>query len=451
MLHHPGCVESRPSWHVVQLDTLTPLSKAGSNGELVPDESLQQILRPQGLHVPRASPRGLKDAVRAAEARRNRQPIGNFPSSAAGAIELVCRRDQREEYVRARGRAASGAARYRGHRPHRTRAQWLQPRLRFGRNPAPFHRRRSRRGGGGCCAAPRRRPRTDNTTGARCRAPQKGTMMHRSIRIAGRLAVALALACLSPVATLADSWTLVSPMNGPRAFHSANFLPDGRILVAGGRTEISIILNTAEIYDPATNSWTVADPMASIRMSHVSVTLEDGRILITGGNVGSGAATAGVEIFDPTTETWSAAASMSGARYNHIATRLADGRVLVAGGYGSNFLSSAEIYDPVADTWSAASNMAEARSNFSGTLLPDGKCSSPEEIPRSSRPAARSTIRQPIHGAVAGRSRPPGRTTRRQSWTINGCSSLAVAIASADSRRWTSTTRPPGTGPPPHR
>ncbi len=64
-----------------------------------------------------------------------------------------------------------------------------------------------------------------------------------------------------------ESWSGPIPMGLPRAFHNATLLPDGRVLVVGGITEVEgplIAAETAtacaEIFDPATQSFSLVDP-----------------------------------------------------------------------------------------------------------------------------------------------------------------------------------------------
>ncbi len=70
---------------------------------------------------------------------------------------------------------------------------------------------------------------------------------------------------------------LASNLNAPRFGHSANLLPDGRVLILGGSvtaavTNASQLVQTAEIYDPATGTFSVinfeGDPLN--RMEHVA-------------------------------------------------------------------------------------------------------------------------------------------------------------------------------------
>ena len=80
-------------------------------------------------------------------------------------------------------------------------------------------------------------------------APQKGSGPQRL-----RLVVADGLRY---PAMIDPSWTLTGSLNDARSAHTATLLPNGEVLVAGGRRGTSDILNSAELYNPATGTWTV--------------------------------------------------------------------------------------------------------------------------------------------------------------------------------------------------
>ena len=77
-----------------------------------------------------------------------------------------------------------------------------------------------------------------------------------------------------PAGTLAEA----------RLMHSANLLPDGRVLIVGGldpATEESMIA-TAEIWDPSTMAFGPAGTLAGGTFGHTATLLPDGRVLIVG-------------------------------------------------------------------------------------------------------------------------------------------------------------------------
>ncbi len=167
-------------------------------------------------------------------------------------------------------------------------------------------------------------------------------------------------------------WSFGSDMQDGRSGATATLLRDGRVLVAGGQTDV-VYSKTAELYDPATDRWTQTGPMHDGRRGHLAVLLSDGRVLVAGGwNLGTGQAFASAELYDPASGTWTKTGSMTRWRYGAKATLLTDGRVLVVGGLisGGGVTKGAEVYDPSTGTWSYTANMRSAP--LTATLLPDG-------------------------------------------------------------------------------
>jgi hypothetical protein len=164
-----------------------------------------------------------------------------------------------------------------------------------------------------------------------------------------------------------------------RTASSATLLPDGRVLVVGGRAlpgsgegggtgedgRWQVVadrgspsrLASAELWDPTTGQFTATGSMTRGRIGHTATLLPDGGVLILGGEgvvdvVGNRGYRdfPGAELWDPDTGQFSAAPMLAQPRANHSALLLADGRVLVIGGQGPDvadmFLRSVEIYDP---------------------------------------------------------------------------------------------------------
>ncbi len=175
----------------------------------------------------------------------------------------------------------------------------------------------------------------------------------------------------------AGAWSTTGSLNAARGHHTATLLPDGRVLVAGGYSSGGGHLASAEVYDPAgdggAGAWSSTGSLNAARYRHTATLLPDGRVLVAGGR-GGAAPTASAEVHDPATGVWSTTGSLNAARTNHTATLLPDGRVLVAGGWGSGgCLASAEVYDPAAGIWSSTGNLNAARRHHTATLLPDSR------------------------------------------------------------------------------
>lgn len=155
------------------------------------------------------------------------------------------------------------------------------------------------------------------------------------------------------------TWGPTGSLNTARESHTATLLADGRVLVVGGLTVpppgmATDVTPTAELYSPSTGVWTPTASLPVAVIGHTATRLADGRVLVAGGStqVGLGAVSA-AEIYDPATGTWTPTGSLQTARWNHSAALLADGRVLVAGGIteGGGVLAGAEVYDPATGQW----------------------------------------------------------------------------------------------------
>ncbi len=181
----------------------------------------------------------------------------------------------------------------------------------------------------------------------------------------------------------AGEWKTLNPMNEAAMEQTLVALDDGRIIVAGGISDLETLRGTAraEIFDPATNSWTLTAEMNAPRVSPKTIALTDGRVLVAGG-LDQYASTFGdsleSEIYDPVTGEWTLTDPMSVQRVNHTLTLLPDGRVLAAGGedpQGSDYVlySSTEIFDPETNSWSAGPELSQPRAAHSATLMPDGR------------------------------------------------------------------------------
>lgn len=151
-----------------------------------------------------------------------------------------------------------------------------------------------------------------------------------------------------------------SKLGTERAGHTATLLQDGRVLLAGGFRiiatghEVSDVLQSAEIFDPATGTFSSAGNMCIGDVCHPrafgqAVLLRDGRVLLVGGLDDTGMPTASAILFDPKSNGWTAAPSMAHARHGHTATLLGGGtgQVLIIGGVDADgaVQGDVEVFD----------------------------------------------------------------------------------------------------------
>ncbi|HVS88720.1 MAG TPA: kelch repeat-containing protein [Candidatus Acidoferrum sp.] len=168
------------------------------------------------------------------------------------------------------------------------------------------------------------------------------------------------------------SFTPTGNMTALRGRHTATLLPSGKVLIAGGLGNSS-----AEIYDPSTGTFTATGSMNTAHDSATSTLLPNGKVLIAGGFIVVGGNTvvlSSAELYDPAPGTFTVTGSLATARAGHSAILLPNGKALLAG--GGNLVnatySSAEVYDAASGLFSPARNMQIPRAQFTATLLPTG-------------------------------------------------------------------------------
>src|SRR5574337_745856 len=89
-------------------------------------------------------------------------------------------------------------------------------------------------------------------------------------------------------------------MKVPRTQHTATLLPNGQVLLDGGKA--------ADIYDPPTQTFTATIGTPLNRNSHSAILLQDGTVLIIGGYI-DGIASDEAEIYNPATQQFTVLAN----------------------------------------------------------------------------------------------------------------------------------------------
>jgi len=171
-------------------------------------------------------------------------------------------------------------------------------------------------------------------------------------------------------------WTVVDNLHTARYVHTATLLGNGQVLVTGGigTNGPGNLEASAELYNPTAKSWTVTQSLLSPLIGHTATLLPNGQVLVVGGKPTVESDSASAELYNPASGKWTSTGSLHETRNAHSATLLSNGQVLVVGGNNSTgALNSAELYDPSKGTWETTASTDKPHGLQTATLLPNGQ------------------------------------------------------------------------------
>ncbi len=162
------------------------------------------------------------------------------------------------------------------------------------------------------------------------------------------------------------TWEAVLRLRQGRAFHAAVTLRHGRILVAGGRGGAVGRLSplaSCELIDPAAGTVEPVAPLPRPMDEPTAHVLPDGRVIVVGGRRAA--------ILETDLNAWSTLIQLRQERSAHASILLPDGRVLVVGGVNATLL---ELIDPTErQSLGLAAQLPVALDDLRLALLADGR------------------------------------------------------------------------------
>lgn len=177
-----------------------------------------------------------------------------------------------------------------------------------------------------------------------------------------------------------STWSQGPSMNYARWYPTTVPMPDGTMFVLAGTDQTGNKIQLAtESYNPATNNWTKLPRSADIPSPPDNYPL---MTVLSNGNVFYAAPRQDSQMYDPATETWMFVSNMNfGKRYHAAVALLPDSqKVLVVGGASSDAgngtgpTNTTEVIDlsAAAPAWTYAAPMNIARYNLNVVYLADG-------------------------------------------------------------------------------
>jgi RHS repeat-associated protein len=153
-----------------------------------------------------------------------------------------------------------------------------------------------------------------------------------------------------------STWSTATalPSPGAREGHTATKLVNGNVLIAGGRAGTAQPMQDSFVFTiPASGSapgFSNAGGLRARRWAHTATLLQtgilgDGQVLLAGGSSDGTTSINSAEVWNGTT-TWTLTTALVNPRRAHTATLLANGKVLIAGGINSAAVSDGQVYDP---------------------------------------------------------------------------------------------------------
>ena len=187
-------------------------------------------------------------------------------------------------------------------------------------------------------------------------------------------------ACAPPTPTVPEPMASAGEWSAPFAWPVVavhlHLLSDGRVL-SWGR------LGDPQLWDPATGGFT-AVPSATDLFCAGHAFLPDGRLLVAGGHISDFHGLPDANLFDPLTDEWASLSPMAHGRWYPTVTTLANGRAVAIAGQdqGGVEVAEPELWD--GSGWTRLAGATRSLPNYPRTFVaPNGLVFYAGELPQS--------------------------------------------------------------------
>jgi hypothetical protein len=189
---------------------------------------------------------------------------------------------------------------------------------------------------------------------AAARAPYSAALLpNGKVLIAGGYgpAIGSVLASAELYDPSSGTFSATGAMSKARASYAESLLPNGKVLIAGGTSngDNTGTLASAEVYDPATGAFAPTGNLNAGRFyTSTAALLPNGHVLLAGGRGSSAAFLTSAEVYDPASGTFLyVGTGMSAIHFRSTLLMLPNGKALIAGGTNASAaaIATAELYD----------------------------------------------------------------------------------------------------------